>query len=121
MHEDYDRGNATALPRNDIAILILSEPIDFDVFPNIRPLCLPDPRKYLDVGPGTRSTVAGWGLVGATLGQSWILKKAVLNTVANDKCQDAYKSYPKGILETHICAYETGENRITVNPFPSVM
>lgn len=37
IHPDFDSSNL----RNDIAIITLSEPIDFNLFPHISPICLP--------------------------------------------------------------------------------
>ncbi|OQR80027.1 atrial natriuretic peptide-converting enzyme-like [Tropilaelaps mercedesae] len=52
-HPDF---NNTSLYNNDIALLLLSDPVNFDDF--LRPLCLP-PEEPLT--PGTTCTVVGWG------------------------------------------------------------
>jgi len=43
---------------NDIAILVLQQPIKFTK--NVQPICLPDPGET--PAPNTEATVAGWGL-----------------------------------------------------------
>ena len=88
-------------------MLLLSEPIDFNVFPNVRPLCLPDPRPKMDVKAGVEVTVAGWGVMGGGQGQSETLQKATLQTVSNVKCRKAYPTYdPTSLQATHLCAYK---------------
>ncbi|KAI1283699.1 Transmembrane protease serine 2 [Halotydeus destructor] len=49
--------NAVNSYGNDIALLKLDQPVDFDEF--LRPVCLP--KDGLKLSPGTRCTVVGWG------------------------------------------------------------
>ena len=50
--------NSANLYGNDIALLKLDHPVDFDEF--LRPVCLPPP-DIKELEPDTRCTVIGWG------------------------------------------------------------
>merc|ERR1711970_193902 len=52
---------------NDIALLKLEDPVDFDKYPNIRPICLPSTST--EDYTGSSAIVAGWGMTGMTGGQ----------------------------------------------------
>ena len=109
IHSDYFAGDEKRLPDHDIAILVMTEPIDFKKWPNIRPICLPDPNRYADVQAGVEATVAGWGLVGDNEGQSLILKKATLYTVTNEQCAKAYgPTLGETLQANQLCAYRNG-------------
>ena len=49
--------------QNDIAVLVLSSPVDFFAFPNIKPACLPTTETKADMY-GRDAVVSGWGLLG---------------------------------------------------------
>ncbi|ROT61229.1 putative trypsin-1-like [Penaeus vannamei] len=50
--EDFDDNN------NDIALLLLKETLDLTSYPQVRPVCLPDPNTKYE---GQKGTVVGWG------------------------------------------------------------
>lgn len=54
----HNRYNSTTM-MNDIAILVLSSPINFNE--KVRPVCLPSSDDDIDVSPGKESVVIGWG------------------------------------------------------------
>ena len=109
MHEEYFHGDVRTLPKHDIAILELENPIDFDRHPKIRPLCLPDPRPKRDVKVNTDVFVAGWGKTNYHGLQATVLQKTNLKIVSNQDCQKAYNAkYPDSILSEHLCAYADG-------------
>ena len=94
------------LPKHDIVIIELDEPIDFQNHPNIRPLCLPDPHE--NVVTGLEATAAGWGLTIANddTSQSPTLQKTNLKTISNKKCRKAYedRNYFRRPDTRHLCA-----------------
>ena len=48
---------------NDIAVLVLSSPVDLFTYPNIKPACLPTTETKADMF-GRDAVVSGWGKVG---------------------------------------------------------
>ena len=60
IHENYKANTESGLVVFDLAILKLSTPVNFALYPHVRPICLPDGQKirYKDDLPGV---VAGWG------------------------------------------------------------
>ena len=50
-------------PKNDIAVLVLSSPVDLFTYPNIKPACLPTTETRADMF-GRDAVVSGWGRVG---------------------------------------------------------
>ena len=97
------------MPKYDIALLTLNEPIDFISYPNIRPICLPDPRSKLDTKDGYGAIVAGWGTVGFSQPQSYSLKAAKLKVQNNEFCEKKFPRYLGSLLDTHMCAYAEGK------------
>ena len=61
-HPNYDDVELS----NDIAILVLSEPVDLLAYPNIKPACLPFCTRYTDpYFVGKSAIVSGWGTIGS--------------------------------------------------------
>ena len=56
QHSKY---NKTAI-QNDIAVLVLSSPVDLFTYPNIKPACLPTTETKADMY-GRDAVVSGWG------------------------------------------------------------
>ena len=48
---------------NDIAVLVLSSPVDLFAYPNIKPACLPTTETKADMF-GRDAVVSGWGILG---------------------------------------------------------
>ena len=48
---------------NDIAVLVLSSPVDLFAYPNIKPACLPTTETKADMY-GRDAVVSGWGKLG---------------------------------------------------------
>ena len=48
---------------NDIAVLVLSSPVDLFAYPNIKPACLPTAETKADMY-GRDAVVSGWGRLG---------------------------------------------------------
>ena len=80
--------------KNNIAILEMAEPVPLDQYPNIKPVCLPDPGADFT---GSTATVTGWGLDNRRGGSynSWLHEVQV--TVLDDE-------YCAGITSSELCA-----------------
>ena len=64
-HPDYDDGT----PQNDIAVIELGSEVPLDMYPHIKPACLPDAGALF---PGD-AIVSGWGTVGSgSYKNSWL-------------------------------------------------
>ena len=60
-HPEYD--NSTKTVQNNIAVLVLSSPVDLKAYPNIKPACLPKTETVIDLEHRT-AVLSGWGTVG---------------------------------------------------------
>ncbi|CAG9565298.1 unnamed protein product [Danaus chrysippus] len=106
LHESY---TGLPSPSNDIALLRLSKPINFN-FKNALPICLPvteDLQKF-ELG-GRVGTVAGWGLT-ETEKYSSVLLKVNVSIRTGEECSQYYNRSP-GTNEgdrtlNYICAGE---------------
>ena len=83
MHPDFNPRTM----RNDLALLKLDDPVDFNNVPHVRPICLPSNRDATFAG--LRATVAGWG---GTLesGESHVLLETDVNVISQDECRKKY-------------------------------
>ena len=57
IHPDYRKPKGES---DDVALLKLDDPVDFNNLPHVRPMCLPSNRD--ERFAGLRATVAGWGI-----------------------------------------------------------
>ena len=60
QHPGYNNKNRHD---NDIAVLVLSSPVDLFAYPNIKPACLPTTETKADMY-GRDAVVSGWGRLG---------------------------------------------------------
>ncbi|XP_054615682.1 trypsin-3-like isoform X2 [Dunckerocampus dactyliophorus] len=93
-HEDYSPVNND----NDVALVRLTEPVDFTDF--IRPICLA--AQDSDIPVGTDFIVTGWGTIasGVPLPFPQTLQEVSVPVVSNADCNEAY-----GIITSNmICA-----------------
>ena len=60
----HSKYNETSM-QNDIAVLVLSSPVDLFTYPNIKPACLPTTETKADMY-GRNAVVSGWGREGRT-------------------------------------------------------
>ena len=58
-HPEYTRRSDSTVT-NDIAVLVLSSPVDLFTYPNIKPACLPTTETRADMY-GRDAVVSGWG------------------------------------------------------------
>ncbi|XP_043250959.1 phenoloxidase-activating factor 2 isoform X1 [Colletes gigas] len=90
---------------NDVAILILSEPVTYAE--NVDVVCLPERNDVLD---GSRCIASGWGkdIFGKEGHYQVILKKVELPIVPRDRCQESLRKTRLGkyfkLHESFICA-----------------
>ena len=61
IHPEYE--NSTQTVQNNIAVLVLSSPVDLKAYPNIKPACLPKTKTEIDLKHRT-AVLSGWGTVG---------------------------------------------------------
>lgn len=104
-HDDF---NAKHLFGNDIALLLLSEPVNFDEF--LRPVCLPP--KEPDLSPETRCTVIGWGKSKHDEMSDYlnVIHEVEVPIVHHSVCSKWYSLQEVPIGETTLCAgYPEGE------------
>uniref|UniRef100_A0A182S527 CLIP domain-containing serine protease n=1 Tax=Anopheles funestus TaxID=62324 RepID=A0A182S527_ANOFN len=100
VHPEYYKQNGADY--NDIALLQLSESIEFTDF--IRPICLPVAPESREANlTGKYATVAGWG---QTENSSSSTKKLHLRVpiLDNEACSDAFSSIRLEIISTQLCA-----------------
>ncbi|XP_059053394.1 CLIP domain-containing serine protease HP8-like [Achroia grisella] len=87
---------------DDIAIVRLSEPADFNL-DSMKPICLPFTKKLRDKNlVGLGATVAGWGATEDGL-QSPVLLNVELPVLKNQICINAYNGTLR-IYDSQICA-----------------
>lgn len=104
-HNDFNSQNSYG---NDIALLLLNEPVNFDEF--LRPVCLP-PRQ-LELPPKTKCTVVGWGRDSHDeIGDySNVIHEVTVPIIHHSDCSKWYSMQDVPIGNTMLCAgYEEGE------------
>ena len=60
---NHDTLHHDEFAKNDIAVLVLSSPVDLFAYPNIKPACLPTTETKADMY-GRDAVVSGWGRLG---------------------------------------------------------
>jgi len=93
VHEQYTRKPLV----NDIALLKLQDPVDFNKHPNIRPICLPSNSR--ENYAGSRAIVTGWGATGEHEDVSDVLLEATVTVLSDSECRRH---------DSVICAIPTG-------------
>lgn len=105
LHPSYD----TKTQANDIALIRLSKPVQFDR--NARPICLPTNEEQCEATARSNDEllVAGWGRLGETSFSptSPRLLQVTLPLVANGVCQ---RSYGGLVSDNHLCAGRAGKD-----------
>jgi len=77
QHPAYD----SSTTENDIAVLVLSSPVDMYAHPNIKPACLPTTETKADLY-GRNAVVSGWGTVAAGGLQTSHLHEVIVNILS---------------------------------------
>merc|ERR1712179_401253 len=102
VHEQYTRKPLV----NDIALLKLQDPVDFNKHPNIRPICLPSNSR--ENYAGSRAIVTGWGMTGENEDSSDVLLEANVTVISDNECRRIYSG--NNIHDSVICAKTTGSS-----------
>jgi len=97
-HPDYDDDRN----QNDVSLLRLSAPVDFDSSPRIRPVCLPEGS---DTYEGVTATAIGWGRIGTGQSTSSDLLEVEVPVISNSACAADFGSI---ITDVIICAGVVG-------------
>ncbi|XP_031563869.1 transmembrane protease serine 6-like [Actinia tenebrosa] len=88
----------------DLALLQLDYPIKFDA--KVFPICLPSTN--IDLSPGKRCYISGWGRNGWKGTRAKNLKQAAVPLVSRDQCNNK-ESYNGQVHKTSLCAgFEDG-------------
>ncbi|XP_066943062.1 venom protease-like [Macrobrachium rosenbergii] len=102
---------------NDIALLKLRFEVPFSK--RVRPACLP--HQDIRIPPGTKLTVAGWGVHKNGGPTSWIVRKGEVRAISRLNCDSnpaitdasSFFTYPAGITDSIICADESQSGACT--------
>jgi len=97
VHKKYENNKQF---NNDFALLKLDGVIDWSMYPNIRPVCLPSDSGLFG---GATATVSGWGAT-ATANVSPQLQKVDVKVLLNKQCKNDYGYAPADISKKMICA-----------------
>lgn len=94
--------NSANLYANDIALLLLKEPIDFDEF--LRPVCLPSDDYQLK--PGVNCTVIGWGKPKHDEDEDYlsVIHEVKVPIVEHNVCSHWYSEQDVPIATSMLCA-----------------
>ncbi|KYM97521.1 PREDICTED: proclotting enzyme-like [Cyphomyrmex costatus] len=85
---------------NDVALLTLSEPVEFTE--QIRPICLPSGSQLYS---GKTATVIGWGSLRESGPQPAVLQEVSIPVWSNSECKLKYgAAAPGGIVDSFLCA-----------------
>ncbi|XP_046333497.2 serine proteinase stubble-like [Haliotis rufescens] len=103
VHENYQPGSEA----NDIALLELSTPIDFNTITDAAPICLPSGTFTATVGDGTECIVAGWGTLSFQGQIPNILQEVSVPTYAGTSCTANFNTNPT-TPATQLCAGAPG-------------
>uniref|UniRef100_A0A1I8PL66 Peptidase S1 domain-containing protein n=1 Tax=Stomoxys calcitrans TaxID=35570 RepID=A0A1I8PL66_STOCA len=102
VHRQYD----PATFENDIALLELESPVQFDT--HIVPICMPSDTADFT---GRMATVTGWGRLKYGGGVPSVLQEVQVPVIENSVCQEMFNTggHNKKILNSFLCAgYATG-------------
>ncbi|XP_077485203.1 transmembrane protease serine 9-like [Amblyomma americanum] len=100
-HPDYAQSTYT----NDIALLVLSEPVTWSRF--VQPVCLPFGPLASETLEGRNAFIIGWGATKFGYDGSSELRQAQIPIWTEDDCKKAYQRYLV-ITKEQLCA---GDNR----------
>ncbi|XP_014614554.1 PREDICTED: mucin-5AC isoform X1 [Polistes canadensis] len=102
-----NRGYDPATFENDLALLELESPVQFDA--HIVPICMPDENVDFT---GRMATVTGWGRLKYNGGVPSVLQEVQVPIMENSVCQEMFQTagHSKLILESFLCAgYANGQ------------
>ncbi len=103
VHEKY----TISQHRNDIALMKLSEPLDFELLQNVRPVCLPTLEMEKDDLVGVMSYLVGWGTTSQGGRANHVLHEVQIPISNTDDCAKKYSlllSIADQITDKQLCA-----------------
>ena len=86
---------------NDIALLKMKNPVDFNRVPNVGKICLPSKRA--GTFAGSQAIVAGWGRTGQKSSGSDTLLKSNIQVISNKKCRNYGGTFRAELTSTMVC------------------
>jgi len=90
---------------NDIALLKLAQEVKFTSY--VYPICLPLPNFNIRSNQvGEVMTVSGFGRTAENSDPSPVKLKADLKSIANDECQEIYRSHGAKIVDSQVSCVE---------------
>ena len=102
IHHNYDSSTVDY----DFSLLRLAEPVDFNSFPNIRPVCLPENSE--ETYAENFATVSGWGTTSSGGSLSNYLQEVMVNVLSNEECNGPEYVYEGAITDRMMCANVEG-------------
>merc|ERR1711936_684566 len=117
VHNEFEENRRLGFVVYDFALLKLSERINFQQYPHIRPVCLPEP-KFKDY-QGDRVTVTGWGYTEVDFAVAGNLIRGVDHTPSNtlqkidirlykqEQCEEIFAPLDIDIRPINMCAAST--------------
>ncbi|XP_032682153.1 chymotrypsin-1-like [Odontomachus brunneus] len=96
IHPDY-KGSAQYSWKNDVAVLVLKEPLKFNSYQSSIRLATQTPPS------GTPCVVTGWGKTSVNSSIEPTLLKAYTTIIDNKTCRDLYNGQP--IYDVHLCTF----------------
>ena len=101
-HPDYESRSTNY----DFSLLKMATPLNFDDYPHIRPVCLPenDSNDY----SGFVATVTGWGTTASGGSTSNKLREVNVDVISNDQCRNDFSYSSSSITDQMMCAYVPG-------------
>eukprot|EP00092_Neocalanus_flemingeri_P080222 GFUD01100054.1.p1 GENE.GFUD01100054.1~~GFUD01100054.1.p1 ORF type:complete len:403 (+),score=68.03 GFUD01100054.1:140-1348(+) len=114
VHEQFEINIRAGYVIYDFALLRLFKQVNFNLYPHIRPICLPD-SSYEDY-QGELATVTGWGYTKVDFAISGdlingidssfadTLKKIDIRLYKQKKCEDVFQLLNVQIMDSNVCA-----------------
>ena len=106
-HPDYNNPHSLS---NDLALLKLDNPVDFNNIPHVRPICLPSNRE--ETFTGLRATVAGWGIIHPSGPSSSVLLETNVNVISLTECRELYRQHGYTLSDDMLCTLSPSDGSV---------
>ncbi|XP_050396700.1 serine proteinase stubble [Patella vulgata] len=103
VHPDYVE-LATGGVENDVAVLTLKEPLNFEDNPCTQPICLPNAGDGSLIEAGTQCVVAGWGTTSSGGQTSNVLQEVTVPTYSGQDCDSVFTETTPTDSSLQLCA-----------------
>jgi len=93
----YEKSLRSFLPRAnfdyDFALIKIRNPIEFENYPTLRPICLPELEKSDQELDGLTGTASGWGITDSEKknAQAIKLQRVLVRVISKEDCVDLYE------------------------------